>query len=589
MARHRAEVVEGIAKLERTQDELLDRLLVETRARDSVVIAEDEAIIRLDLKETLQEEGYEVVGGDGRGDEAVQLVRDLEPDLAILDIKMPGLDGLAAAREISADRRSAVLILTAFSQRDLIEQARDAGALAYLVKPFQRSELIPAVEVALGPVPRDAGPVRPELEPRGAAGDPQGGRPGQGPAHGRARAERGRGVLLDPEAGDARPQDDAGRGRRGHLRRDLARGVGSVPCRARSCSSTATRSSTGRSSPCPTDLATASGQVTNAVFGFTSMLVNLLRDHKPSAIAVAFDLPQPTFRHERVDTYKANRESAPDILRQQMGLTRQVVESLHIPIYEVPGFEADDIIATLATQGRDRGDDVIIVTGDRDTYQLVEDPHVKVLYNKRGVSEYALYDEAGIAERTGVTPALYPQYAALRGDPSDNLPGVPGVGEKTAAKLIVTYGGIDGIFEHLDEQTPKLRENLAAHEATVRQNAEVMVLVRDVPIEQGIDVLSFDPAAIDIPEVRRLFEFLEFNTLFDRLAEALDTDLGPASAEATVLEAEVQATDGRRERGRRHRRAGNGQRAARAGRLVGRHRGPLPAGGPGPRRRRVLG
>ena len=115
-----------------------------------VVIAEDEAIIRLDLKETLQEEGYEVVGETGRGDEAVELVRDLAPDLAILDIKMPGLDGLAAAREISADRRAAVLILTAFSQRDLIEQARDAGALAYLVKPFQRSELIPAVEVALG-------------------------------------------------------------------------------------------------------------------------------------------------------------------------------------------------------------------------------------------------------------------------------------------------------------------------------------------------------------------------------------------------------------------------------------------------------
>jgi len=115
-----------------------------------VVIAEDEAIIRLDLKETLQEEGYEVVGETGRGDEAVELVRQLEPDLAILDVKMPGLDGLAAAREISTDKRSAVLILTAFSQRDLIEQARDAGALAYLVKPFQRSELIPAVEIALG-------------------------------------------------------------------------------------------------------------------------------------------------------------------------------------------------------------------------------------------------------------------------------------------------------------------------------------------------------------------------------------------------------------------------------------------------------
>jgi DNA polymerase I len=289
----------------------------------------------------------------------------------------------------------------------------------------------------------------------------------------------------------------------------------------------------------PTDLATASGQVTNAVFGFTSMLVNLLRDHRPTAVAVAFDRPEPTFRHERVETYKANREAAPDILRQQMGLTRQVVESLRIPIFEVPGFEADDIIATLATQGRDAGDDVIVVTGDRDTYQLVQDPHVKVLYNRRGVSDYALYDEAGIVDRTGVHPTLYPQYAALRGDPSDNLPGVPGVGEKTAARLITTYGGIDGIYEHLDAQTPKLRENLAANEAEVRRNAEVMVLVRDVPLALGTGDLVFDAAQIDVPEVRRLFEFLEFNTLFDRLAEAIDTDLGPAAAETVVLEAEV--------------------------------------------------
>jgi DNA polymerase I len=219
------------------------------------------------------------------------------------------------------------------------------------------------------------------------------------------------------------------------------------------------------------------------VYGFTSMLVNLLRDHRPDALVVAFDRPEPTFRHEKVETYKANREAAPDILRQQMGLVRQVVETLGIPIVEVPGFEADDVIATLATQARDRGDDVIVVTGDRDTYQLVEDPHVKVLYNKRGVSDYALYDEAGIAERTGVPPALYPQYAALRGDPSDNLPGVPGVGEKTAAKLITTYGGIDGIYEHVEDQTPKLRANLAEHEAQVRSNAEVMVLVRDVPLD----------------------------------------------------------------------------------------------------------
>ena len=173
-----------------------------------------------------------------------------------------------------------------------------------------------------------------------------------------------------------------------------------------------------------------------------------------------------------------------------MGLVRQVVETFRIPIIEAPGYEADDIIATLATQARDQGDDVLIVTGDRDAYQLVEDPLIQVLYNRRGVSDYALYDEAGIEERTGVTPTLYTQYAALRGDPSDNLAGVPGVGEKTAAKLINTYGGIDGIFEHVDEQTPKLRdEPRPSTRQQVRQNADVMVLLRDVPLEIAPDGL----------------------------------------------------------------------------------------------------
>ena len=268
----------------------------------------------------------------------------------------------------------------------------------------------------------------------------------------------------------------------------------------------------------PTDLATASGQVTNAVFGFTSMLINLLKDHKPDVIAVAFDRPEPTFRHQLVPEYKAGRSEASDILRQQMGLVRQVVETLRIPIVEAPGYEADDVVATLATEARDRGDDVIIVTGDRDVYQLVEDPHVKVLYNRRGVSDYVLYDEAGIAERTGVTPALYPLYAALRGDPSDNLPGVPGVGEKTAARLINTWGDLDSVFAHVDECTPKLRENLAAAEAQVRSNALATPLVRDLDLDVDLDALkmgSWDP-----DEVRTLFSFLEFRTLHDRFIEA---------------------------------------------------------------------
>ncbi len=287
----------------------------------------------------------------------------------------------------------------------------------------------------------------------------------------------------------------------------------------------------------PTDLATASGQVTNAVFGFTSMLVNLLRDHKPDAVAVAFDRPEPTFRHEAIPTYKAGRAETPDILRQQIPLVRQVIDTLEIPSLEQVGIEADDIIATLATRARDAGRDVIIVTGDRDAYQLVEDPHIKVLYNKRGVSDYALYDAAGIEERTGVRPELYTLYAALRGDPSDNLPGVPGVGEKTAAKLINAYGTLDELFAHLDDQTPKLRQNLAEHEAQVRSNAEVMVLRRDVELDVAIDELQM--GSPDPDEVKRLFEFLEFRTLWDRLVEALGADLGAFDGGGEVVEAEV--------------------------------------------------
>ena len=208
----------------------------------------------------------------------------------------------------------------------------------------------------------------------------------------------------------------------------------------------------------PPDMVTSKGQTTNAVYGFASMLVNLIKDQEPKKIIVAFDRPEKTFRHKRHLSYKANREKQPDILYEQIPLVKEMVSLLGYTSIDVKGFEADDIIATLATMGRDAGEDVVVVTGDRDVFQLVEDPHIKVLYNKKGVSDYALYDEKGILERTGVTPENYVNYAALRGDNSDNLPGVPGVGEKTAAKLINTYGNLEGIFSATSEQTPKLKQ-----------------------------------------------------------------------------------------------------------------------------------
>src|SRR6056297_1125304 len=295
----------------------------------------------------------------------------------------------------------------------------------------------------------------------------------------------------------------------------------------------------------PTDMATASGQVTNAVFGFTSMLINVLKDHRPDGVLVAFDRPEPTFRHEAEPLYKAQREAAPDILRQQMGLVREVLDAVGITAIDRAGWEADDLIATVSDRLVDAGHEVIIVTGDRDSYQLVRDPDVKVLYNKRGVSDYAFYDEAGIEDRTGVRPDMYAQYAALRGDTSDNLPGVPGVGEKTAAKLINKYGGLDGIFDHVDEQTPKLRESLAEHEQRARANLELMRLRHDAPVDDvDLEGLAVTP---DPAELSRLFDFLEFRTLAARLNDALaemgsSVDLGPAETREELV-AEVTVAD----------------------------------------------
>ncbi len=267
------------------------------------------------------------------------------------------------------------------------------------------------------------------------------------------------------------------------------------------------------------------------------MLLNLIKDQEPDGVIVAFDRPEPTFRHEMLPEYKAQRDPTPELLIEQFEVVREILQVLNIPAVDLVGFEADDVLATLATELADDGDEAIIVTGDRDIYQMVRDPFIKVLYNRRGVSDYALYDEAGIFERTGVTPQMYPQYAALRGDPSDNLPGVPGVGEKTAAKLINAYGGLDGIFEHADDQTPKLRQNLTEFEERARRNVDAMVLRTDAPVVLDKDAMVW--GSVDGKEAQRLFEALEFNSLYERLGELLGDALPEINSETNVLEAEV--------------------------------------------------
>jgi DNA polymerase-1 len=267
----------------------------------------------------------------------------------------------------------------------------------------------------------------------------------------------------------------------------------------------------------PPDLATPSGQVTNAVFGFTSMLIKLLDDEAPDAMAVAWDRREPTFRSEKYPEYKATRESAPDLFRSQVPIIKEVLDALQIPQVSVAGFEADDVIATLVGDGRDLGYDVLVVTGDRDAFQL-SSTDVTVLYTKRGISDTVHATPAWIAERYGISPERYVEFAALRGDTSDNLPGVPGVGEKTAARLINEYDDLEGLFEDLDSMTPKLRENLVAARDQVILNRELMTMVTSVPFDElSPEDLLLTP--FDRDRVHALFDELAFRSLWQRLEE----------------------------------------------------------------------
>lgn len=271
------------------------------------------------------------------------------------------------------------------------------------------------------------------------------------------------------------------------------------------------------------------------------MLAKILADEKPDLVGVAFDAPTKSFRHAMDPEYKAGRKKTPEEFIGQLPLIREVLATLKIPTIEIEGVEADDVIATLATQGIEKNIDVLVVTGDRDAYQLVKDPHLKVLYNLRGVSDYARYDEAGIFGRTGVTPAQYPEYAALRGDPSDNLPGVPGIGEKTAAKLIATYGTVDSILAHLEELKPKQRENLAAMGDRVRLNHEMSILRRDV--DCGVTASELIQGEFDATAVKDLFESLAFRTLFPRIMDAVGERAAPgtnADADKTLSEPTIE-------------------------------------------------
>ena len=263
---------------------------------------------------------------------------------------------------------------------------------------------------------------------------------------------------------------------------------------------------------------TASGQHTNAIYGFATMLLSLLSSEKPTHVAVAFDVSRKTFRSEIFPEYKANRAKTPDEFRSQMSYLHELVTAFGITQFEVEGYEADDILATIAKRAEKEGAEVLICTGDRDSFQLVNEM-TTVLYPKRGVSDLARMTPEAVQEKYGMTPTQYPDFAALRGDPSDNLPSIPGVGEKTAAKWVVEYGSLQELLSNVDKVGGKVGQSLRDSIDNVIRNRELTQLIAEVPLDLSIDALAW--VGVDENHTNPLFDRLEFKTLKDRMKPIL--------------------------------------------------------------------
>jgi len=263
-------------------------------------------------------------------------------------------------------------------------------------------------------------------------------------------------------------------------------------------------------------LTTSKGELVNGVFGFASIVLRGIADLQPDYLAVSFDLPGPTFRHEQYAEYKATRQRMPDDLRDQFPKVREVVKALRIPVYEMQGYEADDVIGTITRGLDDRADlETTIVTVDLDMLQLVT-PRVRLMTTRSGVENTVIYDVARIDERFGLRPDQMIDYKALKGDPTDNIPGVPGVGEKTAAKLIREFGTLDELLANLDKVSPpKLGDKLREHVDQIRMGRDLSTIVRDLPIR--IDLEAARLGDYDRDTVVRLFREYEFRTLIERL------------------------------------------------------------------------
>jgi len=279
----------------------------------------------------------------------------------------------------------------------------------------------------------------------------------------------------------------------------------------------------------PSDMATSRGELTNAVFGFASMLLNVLRDEQPDFLAVTFDRGR-TFRHEEYAEYKANRAEMPDDLRIQFQRIDQLLEAFDIPTYSAEGYEADDVLAALAQQAEEQDLEALIVTGDTDTFQLIS-PHVRVMAPGRSFGDTIIYDENRIRQRYGLEPQQLIDYKALVGDTSDNVPGVRGVGDKTATKLLQQYGSLEAIYQHLDEiSSSRFRNALENGRAEAFLSKHLVTIVRDVPV--GLDLEACRVGELDRERVVDLFRELEFRALLNRLPGAVE---GAAPAQLSLF------------------------------------------------------
>jgi DNA polymerase-1 len=281
-------------------------------------------------------------------------------------------------------------------------------------------------------------------------------------------------------------------------------------------------------------LSTSDGVPTNAVYGLTTMLLKVLEE-KPDYVVVAFDTPQPTFRHEAYAEYKAQRKAVPEALIQQGEIARELIRAFKIPIIEVPGYEADDVIGALARKAKEHGIETLIVTGDLDALQLVND-HVRVMTTQKGVSDVVIYDVNAVIERFGLSPEQIPDFKALKGDPSDNIPGVPGIGDKTAAELLKKYGAVENLLEHLSELPEgKIKKALEENREQALLSKRLAVIVTELPVSIDLDQLRARQP--DYDALRDLFVRLEFKTMLKRLPE-----VGVAEGKRTAEERAVPAS-----------------------------------------------